>query len=124
MTTPASPQAGAASRSIHTDGATSRNAPSASWPSRTSRNHRARKAETSALRLAVGAKIWASASQPSRSSRWGQSVGTPTKFPRWLQAMFDCSWLTSGSEHSKVPVHGVSLCMTRAAMSCGVRPHG
>ena len=36
---------------------------------------------------AVRAKIWASPSQPSRSSRCGQSVGTLMKFPRWPQSM-------------------------------------
>jgi hypothetical protein len=117
MITPASPQAGAASRRIVTTGATSRKAPPESWPSTTSRIHRAKNADTSAFRLAVGAKIWASASQPRRSSRCGQSVGTATKLPRWPQVMLDCNWLTIESEHSNCPVQGVSLCSTRANTS-------
>src|SRR5579862_1330212 len=32
-------------------------------------------------------KTSASPVQPRRSSRWGQSVGTPTKFERWPQRM-------------------------------------
>ena len=35
------------------------------------------------------------ASQPSRSSRCGQSVGTERKLPRWPQTMLRQSWLTS-----------------------------
>ena len=42
--------------------------------------------------------------QPSRSSRWGQSVGTSTKLPRWPQTTLLCSRLSRSSEHSKVPV--------------------
>ena len=50
------------------------------------------------------------ASQPSRSSRCGQSVGTDRKLPRWPHVMLRYSWLTSSLEHSKRPVHGVSEC--------------
>ena len=48
----------------------------------------------------MGTKTWASASQPRRSSRCGQSVGTERKLPRWPQTMLRQSWLTSSSEHS------------------------
>ena len=46
------------------------------------------------LSVAVGMKTCASASQPSRSSRCGQSVGTEMKLPRWPQLMLRQSWLT------------------------------
>ena len=45
----------------------------------------------------MGRKTCASASQPSRSSRCGQSVGTDRKLPRWPQVMLRQSWLTSSS---------------------------
>ena len=65
------------------------------------------------VQRAVGGKTWASASQPRRSSRCGQSVGTEMKLPRWPQLMLRQSWLTSASEHSNQPVRGVSVCTTR-----------
>ena len=40
-----------------------------------------KKPATSKLNAAVREKTCASPVHPSRSSRWGQSVGTPTKFP-------------------------------------------
>ena len=68
---------------------------------------------------AVGGKTWASASQPSRSSRCGQSVGTEMKLPRWPQLMLCQSWLTSSSEHSNQPLRGVSECTTRPVIVSG-----
>ena len=50
----------------------------------------------------------ASPIQPSRSSRCGQSVGTLRKLPRWPQWMFDCNWLSRGSEQVNSPARGVS----------------
>ncbi len=65
------------------------------------------------LSAALGRKTCASASQPSRSSRCGQSVGTDRKLPRWPQVTLRQSWLTISLEHSKRPVHGVSEFTTR-----------
>ena len=65
------------------------------------------------LSAALGRKTWASASQPSRSSRCGQSVGTERKLPRWPHVTLRQSWLTRSLEHSNRPVHGVSECTTR-----------
>ena len=74
-------------------------------------------AATSMNSVAVGRNTWASASQPSRSSRCGQSVGTETKLPRWPQAMFETSWSTPGCEHANVPLGGMSECTTRPVIA-------
>ena len=71
---------------------------------------------TSMFSVAVGMNTCASASQPSRSSRCGQSVGTEMKLPRWPQLMFRHSWLTRSSEHSNQPLRGVSEWTTRPVM--------
>lgn len=82
-----------------------------------SRSHLVKNAATSALSAAVGRKTCASASQPSRSSRCGQSVGTLTKFERCPHATQSCSRLSSASEQSNSPAHGVSLCSATATTS-------
>ena len=74
--------------------------------------------------VAVGRKTCASASQPSRSSRCGQSVGTEMKLPRWPQLMLRQSWLTSSSEHSNQPLRGVSECTTRPVIVSGLGSPG
>jgi hypothetical protein len=40
------------------------------------------------LKQAASQKTCASPIQPSLSSRWGQSVGMPMKFERWLHSPF------------------------------------
>jgi hypothetical protein len=47
------------------------------------------------LKAAASQKTLASPVQPSRSSRCGQSVGTPKKFERWLHRLLrhNC-WIT------------------------------
>src|ERR1043166_5174668 len=56
------------------------------------------------LNAAVRANTWASPVQPSRSSRWGQSVGTSRKLLRCPQTMFCCSRFKSESDVSRDPV--------------------
>ena len=58
--------------------------------------------------------------QPSRSLRWGQSLGTSRKLPFVPQTTLWWSWLSSGSEHSKVPVRRRSECTTTASRESAV----
>jgi hypothetical protein len=100
-------------------GAMSENAPDSCCASATSSSHLAKNAATSRLKQAVRANTWASPSQPSRSSRCGQSVGTLMKLPRWPQSMLRNSWFSQSAELSKDPVAGMSECTRRATMSPG-----
>src|SRR5476649_2120986 len=107
MMTPASPHTGQ-ELFWFARGETVENSPFGPCASSTSNSHLVKKAETSVLRAAVGAKTCASPIQPMRSSRCGQSVGTLKKFPRWPHVMLEKSWLRSLSDDSHVPVAGVS----------------
>ncbi len=73
---------------------------------------------------AVGAKIWMSPVQPSRSSRCGQSVGTSKKLPRMPHTTFSCSRLISSSEQLNQPVRSMSVCSTTARRSSVVSSPG
>ena len=53
---------------------------------------------------------------PSRSSRYGQSVGTLRKFPRMLQTAFSCKRFTSSCEQVKWPVRRKSVWITSATI--------
>ena len=61
---------------------------------------------------------------PSRSSRWGQSLGTSRKLPRRPQTVLACSWLSRSSEHAKWPVRRRSECTTTASRESAVRVAG
>ncbi len=68
-------------------------------------------------RRAVGAKTWMSPVQPTRSSRWGQSVGRSTKLSRMLHTTFECSWFRPACELSNVPVRRIPVWITTASTS-------
>ena len=72
----------------------------------------------------MGAKALMSPVQPSRSSRCGQSVGTPTKLPRIDHTTFACSWFSRSSEHSNHPVRRMSVCTTTAVSASAVSSPG
>lgn len=76
---------------------------------------------TSNRKETVSANMLISPVQPSRSSRWGQSVGMPTKLPRMLHTMFSCSRLSRGSEQRKCPVRRMSEWITTPTTSSTVR---
>ena len=90
--------------------------PSSRWSARTLRIQRARKAWTSALFAAAGAKTWASPVQPVRS-RWGQSVGIHRKLARWDHTTFLCSRVRRASEQANPPVAGRSEARTTPTAS-------
>ena len=75
--------------------------------------------ETIQSMQAVAQKTCASPVQPSRSSRWGQSVGTSKKLPFWPQTEFKNSRLTSGEEVSMVPIRSSREPRTQAVKSAG-----
>ncbi|OLT08609.1 hypothetical protein BJF90_44940 [Pseudonocardia sp. CNS-004] len=82
-------------------------------------SHEARKPSQSNRYVAVGANTWMSPVQPSRSSRWGQSVGTCRKLPRIPHTTFSCSRSTSSEELSNQPVRRMSVCTTTATTAAG-----
>jgi hypothetical protein len=99
------------------NGAVSGISPVADWPARTSPMNRRVKASTSMLKAAASQKIWASPVQPMRSSRCGQSVGMPTKLPRWLHRVLRQIAWTIGLSMRATPVRAASLCRTTPSMS-------
>src|SRR5215469_17676756 len=76
-------------------------------------------AARSMLYVAVRQKTCASAIQPNRSSRCGQSVGTPTKFDRCPQRILLHSLLIISLPDLSFAVNGKSVCSTSAATNFG-----
>jgi hypothetical protein len=125
-TVAASPHAAAGrSPSGRTWGTTKPQTPSvAACSAATSLSQPDRNASESNRVAAVGLKTWMSPVQPSRSSRWGQSVGIETKLPRMPHTTFSCSRFTRSSEHSNQPVRRMSLPTTTAVIAEGSRSPG
>src|SRR3954464_15644872 len=104
---PARPSAG--SPSPRTLGTTLGTAPSSVWSCARSTSQLAQKARASNSVQAVAANAGASPVQPSRSSRWGQSVGTATKLSRCDQRTFSWNRVRSASEQAEArPDRGVA----------------
>ncbi len=72
------------------------------------------------LKAAASQNTLASPSQPSRSSRCGQSVGMPVKLERWLQSAFNHMRSMSGLSIRKFPVIGRSEEMTSPSRSAAL----
>ncbi len=106
------------------NGAVSGISPVADWPARMSPMNRRVKASTSMLKAAASQKIWASPVQPMRSSRCGQSVGTPRKLPRWLHRVLRTIAWISGLSIRAAPDRGASLCSTTPSTASGEKAPG
>ncbi len=87
-------------------GAKSGNRPSLACASRRSAVHLVKNAAMSMFIAAVWLNTCMSPVQPNRSSRCGQSVGTPIRLSRWVHRMLANSRLSIGLEHSNVPTSG------------------
>ena len=78
-----------------------------------SRTHLVKNAAMSRLKMAVCENAWMSPIQPIRSSRWGQSVGTPSILPRCTHST-QCMILFNRSlEHSNRPASAAAEWNTR-----------
>ena len=98
-------------------GTTSGTDPSGRCSAARSASQELRKPALSNRKLAVGANTWMSPVQPSRSSRWGQSVGTSTKFPRIPQTTFSWNRSSCGLDELNQPVRRRSEPTTTASTS-------
>src|SRR5262249_44648411 len=98
--------------------------PSGACSAARSASHETSGAFTSYKNEAEGAKSCASPVHPKRSARWGQSVGSPPKFPRRDHTAFSCNRFTRELEHSNHPIRSKSVCRTTARTLAGSKLPG